>query len=383
MEALLAAAREATGIDIVDEAAIEPLTIFRDSANRDGRLSPQGAVDIEKFLHRSLVNRLRMQRDLRRHPEILEQKLLPPVIVCGVTRTGSTKTHKLLAASGNFNWLPFWMSLNPALVSGDRAESPRPRIADTEQFIAFYEQRAPEIRHIHELVVDEPEEETFSLTHSLRTPVLTGMVEAPGYIDWLMRGGVEPQFEFLATVLRYLQWQGLADPAKPWVLKSPFYSGLEGSLLNVFPGAHLVMTHRHPAVTVPSTCSLFSCFRKPYTEAGIDARAVLMGLAYPTQLHLQNRRKLPPHTFLDVHFRDIVADPAQVVQRIHRHGGLALTDTALANVMAWDRSNPQNKQGHHRYSLESYGLSGGQVEEAFKDYLQFLDETFPDHRGTT
>lgn len=382
VDEMLARARASTGIDLIDEQAVEPLTVFCASANRDGKLSQQGARDIEAFLHRSLVNRLRMQRDFLKHPEIREQRLRPPIIVCGVTRTGSTKTQKLLAATGDFNWLPFWRSLNPALISGDRGESPCARIEDAEQFAGFYTERAPEIRHIHELIAEEPEEETFSLVHSLRTPVLTGMVEAPGYIDWLMAGGAEPQFDFLADVLRYLQWQGFADPNKRWVLKSPFYSGLEPPLLKVFPGAHLVMTHRHPSVTVPSTCSLFSCFRKPYTEVEIDAQAVLMGLAYPTQLHLQHRQQLPPGTFLDIHFRDIVADPAAVVRRIYEHSAVECSDKALANVVDWDRRNPQNKHGQHRYSLESYGLNSAQVDAAFADYLQFLDETFPGQRDT-
>lgn len=379
VDAMLAEARTATGIDRVDETAAEPLRIFCESVNHDGRLTVRGAIDLDRFLHRVLVNRLRMQRDFERHPEIREQPLEPPIIICGVNRTGSTKTHRMLSASGDFNWLPLWQGLNPALVGGDRHESPEPRVRDAERFAAWYAERAPEMPSIHELDAHEPEEETFVLVNSLCSPVLTGMVEAPAYIAWLMAGGAAPQFTFLADVLRYLQWQGLADPGKRWLLKSPFYSGLESQLLQVFPGARLIMTHRHPSVTVPSTCSLFACFRKPYTDASIDARAVLMGLAIPTQLHLQFRQTLPEDAFLDLHFRDIVADPEPLVRAVYAHCGQALTRLSLERVLQWDRDHPQNRHGRHRYSLQSFGLAEADIDTAFADYLHFLARRFPQH----
>lgn len=373
VESLLANARAAIGTDIVDEAAVEPLTVFVNSVNRDGKLSARGALDLEAWIHRSLLNRLRMLRDFQRYPEIREEQVKPPIIVCGVTRTGSTKTHKLLAATGDFNWLSLWRSLNPALVSGDRGESTQARIEDTERFVEWYEDRSPEMKFIHKLDAREPEEETFVLAHSLRSPVLSGMVEAPGYIEWLMGGGVVPQFSFLLDVLRYLQWQGLADPGKRWVLKSPFYSGLEPLIQETFPGAHLVMTHRHPFDTIPSTCGLFGSYRKPYTEATIDASAVMVGLAQQTQAHLRNRAAMPSGTFLDIRYDELVKNPESVVRRVYAHAGAPLSDAALARVKEWDLKNPPHKHGHHSYSLESYGLSANAVEKEFADYIRFYE----------
>ena len=140
------------------------------------------------------------------------------------------------------------------------------------------------------------------------------------------------------------------------------------------------MTHRHPTVTVPSTCSLFSCFRKPYTEVAIDAAAVLAGMAYPTGLHLRHRAAMPADSFLDLHFRDIVGEPERVVRSVYAHCGEPLSDDALARTLDWDRCNPQNRHGAHRYSAESFGLSADQINAAFADYIAFLDRRFPEHR---
>ena len=182
-EELLERARKDTGIDLIDSEAIEPLSIYVESVNKEGRVNEQGAVNLENFIHRSLCNRLRMQRDYAIHPEINNEVIKAPVFVCGSTRTGSTKTQKLLAATSDFNYLNFWQSLNPSLVTGDRNESPDERIKDADNTVAWFDEVSPNMKLTHALHTFEPEEESFTLAHSLRTPVVTGMADVPSYIQ--------------------------------------------------------------------------------------------------------------------------------------------------------------------------------------------------------
>jgi hypothetical protein len=125
-EQMLAAARKTTGIDIVDSAALPRLKVLLDSLNTESKLHAAGAQGMQSKLLRILCNRLRMQRDFAQHPEIAQQKVTRPIFVLGMGRTGSTKTQKLLAASGDFNWLTYWRALNPSLRTGSRSESPQP-----------------------------------------------------------------------------------------------------------------------------------------------------------------------------------------------------------------------------------------------------------------
>src|SRR5690606_37899158 len=119
------------------------------SIRRDARLSSQGAAFLQSEILRLLSNRLRMLRDLRAHPEILEQPIEGPLFIMGLARTGSTKLQKLLASTGEFNWLPFWQGFSPALLSGDRAELPQPRIDEAERFTRWYNEVAPDMRYMH------------------------------------------------------------------------------------------------------------------------------------------------------------------------------------------------------------------------------------------
>ncbi|MEJ2459066.1 MAG: hypothetical protein P8Y58_13385, partial [Novosphingobium sp.] len=119
VDQLLAKARDITGIDIIDDDAVEPLTAMVKSLNEESKLHAAGARAMQHRLLRLLCNRLRMQRDFKAHPEIGQQVIQAPIVICGMGRTGSTKLQKLLANSGDVNWLPYWQVHNPSLISGD------------------------------------------------------------------------------------------------------------------------------------------------------------------------------------------------------------------------------------------------------------------------
>ncbi|MET0985967.1 MAG: sulfotransferase [Steroidobacteraceae bacterium] len=371
-EALLAEARSRTGIDIVDHDALLPLSMLVRSLNSESQLHPAGAVGMQARLVRILSNRLRMQRDFAAHPEIASEKIQEPVFICGMARTGSTKTQKLLAASGDFNWLPYWKVMNPSLFTGDRSESPQPRIDDIEAFARWFDAASPETAAGHAFETHEPEEESFIFEHSLRSATFLGWAPLNGYLEWLFTQDLTAQFIYLRDTLKYLQWQGLATGAKRWVLKCPLYSGLEPLLLKVFPDAHLVMTHRHPLVTMPSALRLLECFHAPYTATRPDPEYFINGQVGAINAHLQIREALPKGTFLDVAFHELVDDVGAVAQRIYDFSGLTLSPDSRQRLVKWNDDNPQHKRGKHSYSLATYGLTEQKIAELFAGYIAFL-----------
>lgn len=373
---LLAAARRESGIDQPDNAAPEPLTRLVESFNQDGMLHQAGAEAMRSRLVRILANRLRMQRDIAEHPEILQEKITAPVFICGMARTGSTKTQKLLAASGDFNWLPYWQVLNPALRGGVRGESPQARIDDTEAFVRYFDSMSPDTRAGHAYATHEPEEESFILEHSLRSPTFMGWAPLPSYLTWLMSQEMTAQFLQLRDTLKYLQWQGLASGARRWVLKSPLYSALEPLLLSVFPDAVLVMTHRHPRDTMPSGLRLLECFYRPFSDARPDPTFFVAGQAGAIAGHLQFRARAPSNRFLDINFRALTQDMPGTMASIYTYVGMPLSDAAMARMAAWNSGNPQFMHGRHEYSLQRFGLTAESIDQDFSAYGEFLQRRF-------
>jgi hypothetical protein len=370
---MLHAARQQTAIDIDDSAILPALTQLVESYNVDGQPHEEGAVMLQQRLMRVLKNRLRMARDFQAHPEIDRQHIDRPIFICGMARTGSTKTQKLLAASGEFNYLTYWKAFNPSLISGDRSESPQQRIDDADAFTRWFDRMSPETKCGHSFETHEPEEESNVLEHSLITPVWFGWAPLDSYLAWLPAVGMQAQFDMLLKTLKYLQWQGLADPAKRWVLKSPLYSGLEHFLLDTFPDACLLMTHRSPLDTVGSGLRLLECFYKPFTDRQPDPVAYVEGLKETTEAHLNWRASQPPTRFLDMPFSQLLRSPEQTLRAIYEYAEEPLSDASLQRMMDWEKNSPQNKYGKHLYSLEQFGLTDGGIASAFVDYIALID----------
>jgi len=373
VEALMARSRELAGIDILDQDAVEPLTVLLASLHEDANLHEVGVAGWQTMLLRILSNRLRMQRDFAAHPEIARQPIEAPIFCIGMPRTGSTKTQKLLANSGDFNWLPLWKAYNPSSRTGVPGESPQPRIEDTDAFVNWMNTHSPEVRSGHQFSTHEPEEESCILEHSLRTPCFVGWGLVTGYLNWLSAEGMTAQFEYLRDTLKYLQWQGLADPTKRWLLKSPLYYGMEPALLEVFPDACLVMSHRHPKSSVPSSVKLLEKFFRPYSNSKPDAGRALMGSASSIRRHFRNRQRMGLD-ILDIPYSELVSDPEGVIERIYRFAGIPLSDTARKRMMDWNAGNPKNKHGKHVYTLQEYGYTEEQIADAFADYIDFLEQ---------
>tara|TARA_B110000014_G_scaffold243959_1_gene214749 strand:+ start:168 stop:1340 length:1173 start_codon:yes stop_codon:yes gene_type:complete len=377
-EDLMSRARELTGIDLIDEEAVEPITRLVNSINEEADLHEIGCAAKQKKLLRILSNRLRMQRDIANHPEILDQKINAPIFIHGMPRTGSTKSQKILSKSGDFNWLVLWMTLNPSLITGSRDESTKQRIDEGLEFEYFFEQNSPENKVGHQFLAMEPEEDSFILEHSLVTNIFPAFAKMDAYVEWAMSKDIRIQFAHLRDTLKYLQWQGLADESKRWILKCPMYYGLEHELLDIFPDAYLVMTHRDPKITLASSMKLLTYFYKPFSNRDIQDQVpmYLHGQAESMERHLAIRKEIPELKIIDIDYREMADSAETAIEKIYNFCGMDLQESSKNKMLAWDSSNPRHKKGKHEYSLETYGLTAEIMDEVYSEYLNHFKEKF-------
>ncbi len=374
---MMARAREMTGIDIVDEAAVEPLNILVDSYNTDARLHKEGVAGIEKKLLRLLGNRLRMQQDFVRHPEIAEIQIKRLAFVYGLPRSGTTKIQKVLAASGDFNYLPFWQAHNPSLITGSKTESPQPRIDEADTFIRWFDDMSPDARLGHRFGTFEPEEESILMEHSLISSVYMAFGTLTSYMQWLATQNPKATFEYLRDMLKYLQWQ--SGDNKPWVLKSPLYHGLEPFIFEVFPDACLLLTHRNPNQTLPSFFRLLDTFHAPYSHRKPEYEMLRMGFVAALEEHLKVRKNQPDINILDIHYKEVTGPGAEIVSKIYKFCGMDLSSEAQENIRAWEAANPIHKLGAFNYDQADYQLTQELINQDFAAYIEFINTSFPDH----
>jgi hypothetical protein len=373
VDQLIARSREIAGVDLVDDEIVEPLTILHRAYGEEAQLDEDGAREATRSLSRLLANRLRMKRDFQAHPEIREQPLKGPLVIMGVARSGTTKLQKVLASSGDFNWLPYWQNFNWASLTGRPHEPVEARIAEADAHCRWYDLRSPETKLGHSFETLEPEEEAVLSEGCFVTPTFLGYAEIPSYAQWLAKQPPGVWFEFLRDTLRYLQWQGLARADRPWLLKSPNYNGLELEILKAFPNARLIMAHRSPLKTLTSMCKLVQCFREAYSELKPDLGLIVEHNYLSIEAHLANRRAHPELPLLDVRFEDIVGSLPAVLERIYADAGIPLGETALARMLRWDAENSMHKQGEFKYSLAELGLNEETIRHRMSDYFELLN----------
>lgn len=374
VEQLMAKAREVAGVDLADDEIIEPLTVLHRALNEEAQLDAEGARAYEAKFVRLMANRLRMKRDFQRHPEIAEQPIKGPLVIMGVARSGTTKLQKVLAASGDFNFLTFWQNFNWASVTGRPGETLDARIAEADAFCRWFDVRSPETKLGHHFQALEPEEEGPLSEGCFVVPSFIGYSEMPSYARWLADKPRRIFFEFLRDVLKYLQWQGLASADRPWLLKSPNYNGHEPTIRAVFPNARIVVANRSPLQTLASMCKLVQCFRQAYGKPDADNALIIEGNYRGMDAHLANRRLHPEIPILDVSFEEIVGALPDTIRRIYDHAGMTLTPAARERMLTWNAENAMHKLGEFKYTLKDAGLDEAVIRERMSAYFAHLDK---------
>src|ERR1700737_5066155 len=113
-EALHAKATADTGLaDFGPDDYRERLEVYLTAMREIDGLHGPGIVNFHAQLLQWLKTRLLPNALLGRPPEIHDIELLPPVVIAGLPRTGTTHPHNLLASGSTFCTMPDWENGEP------------------------------------------------------------------------------------------------------------------------------------------------------------------------------------------------------------------------------------------------------------------------------
>jgi hypothetical protein len=367
-EDLLASARERTGLaDFGDPIYREGLDMLLDDLAR-AELHDLGRMVWRGRILAHLIQRLRVEDWLARHPAIEGLAVPAPIFVVGLPRTGTTALSHLLARDPDTRSLRVWESAQPVPPPETAHEHDDPRIAEAAQQLAAMQQLSPQLAAMHEDTPTGPTENHDLLGMSFRTLHFEGMAWIPHYIAWWLSCDMVPAYRFMKRVLQLLQSR--CGPAR-WHLKSPPDSFFLDAVLAIFPDARFVMTHRDPAAVLGSVCSLIRTMHELTGKPG-DARALggaeQEAWAEAMRRLLAVRARIGEARFADVHFHELVADPIATIARCYGQIGLPFTAEAERRMAAHAAAHPRGRLGEHRYRLEDWGLDRAGVHAAFSFY---------------
>lgn len=371
---LMADAQRVTGLhDFGDPGFVERCQWWLHCVRDEARLDAAAYERLGMLVVGWFCNRLRWIDDLRKHPEIDDERIREPVFVTGMPRTGTTKLQRVLAEDPNVQSLPFWQVLNFAPLPGQVAGEPDARIAVGAGYIDQITQHSAAFLTAHPAFVDAPEEESFVIETDFQSQANCTRLRAPSFWQRLDNHSGRESLPYLKRILQYVQWQRGAAGRRPWVLKSPLHIGNLDALFEVFPDALVVHTYRDPIVALPSSCRIVEVFRGLLTRDIDLAELGSEQLAWWSTIlkrHLVQRERVGAARIVDVHYQDTLDEVMAVVRAVYERGGRTLGKDAANRMAAWEAGNPQHPFGRHCYSLDRYGLDEAQVRDAFAAYTQ-------------
>jgi hypothetical protein len=352
----------------------EPLTVLTDSyAAAD--LNDAGVHILRSGLIHSLRMRLRAQEWIRRHPEIADERIVAPIVVVGMMRSGTTLLQRLLAADNRFHCAYGWEVVEVApRLDYDFSAPEDPRIAISEKREATSRELAPELFAIHPMYAREPEEEIVFLSDAFLSHVPESGAHVPAYRSWIDGQDFAPAYVYLHRMLQFLQWQKrqCGKTAQRWVLKSPAHLGYLDKLRAQFPDLHVVHMHRDPKETIPSGASLNATLHAMHSD-NVDPQRV--GAEWLQRMGWTNDRAMTTRSHwgddesrcTDVEFSDAVADPIGQVARVYDAVGLPLTADAESAMRRWLVERPRDP-ARPPYAATDFGLTDAQIDERFAAY---------------
>jgi hypothetical protein len=245
------------------------------------------------------------------------------------------------------------------------------RIAKTAKELKWLDILIPYFKRVHLIHECYPQECIAITSHAFMSYVFESMYHVSSYRIWHDKQDKRPVYGFHRWFLQHLQWRA---PGTHWVLKAPSHLTALEPLLEVYPDADIVVTHRDPLKVLPSCASFTRVLREPFTNSldnekiGIEVSSRWEGSAWHSLQFRQSRPNLQKR-FFDVNFTDLERDPMSVVKGIYSHFGREINGSAELAMKTFIAGNPKDKNGAHHYSLEEFGLDRETEKRRFQFYM--------------
>ena len=372
-ESLIAQAAGQTGLsDFGDDWFFANIDALIPSLNKQAKLSAEGIYGAQHMVVSGLVNRLRHVQLVKDNLEILNEQVNVTAVLTGLPRTGSTMLHRMLAAAPKLTGVRWYETQNYVPLEGEVRGNPAPRLEAAKGVLAYMLEAIPELMSIHPMDIEQPDEEVIILGQLFSSSMIESTYFVPDYAEWLSGQDPRKAYDDLIQILQSLQWQDPSRKGKSWVLKTPGHlMGLQ-TVLEVFPDAKIVMTHRNPVSTIPSYCSMEASL---YKMGSTDISNVEIGSYWMKRLKdwLDNfmavRANADSDRFIDVNYKSLLTASSQEGMRVLSAAGIPMSSEIKTGMEEWIEANRREHRAAHKYSLQDFGLDEDDIRTKYGDYI--------------
>ena len=374
---LLDAAMAATGLDDMGEPTWrEGLDRLLDDLAGPARLNDLGRTIVEAEVAGYLGNRMQILDWRHRHPEVADGVVTRPVVIVGQPRTGTTILYDLLAQDPANRAPLTWEVDHPVPPPDSATYDTDPRIDEAEAVAAMPDLIIPGFTDFHPLGARLAQECVRMTGGDFRSMIFPTQYDVPEYDRWLLHeADMAPAYRWHRIYLQHLQSRHAGER---WLLKSPAHLWCLEALLDEYPDALIVQTHRDPVRVISSISALVALLRSMASDHSTVARAasqyaedILVGL----ERSVEARRGgiVPADQVVDVQFGEFMADPFATIGEIYDALGLAFSADAESRMRAFLLEHPgDGGGGGSRYTFADTGLDADDLRERGGDYQEYF-----------
>lgn len=377
-ENLLAEASKRTGLkDYGEDNFRAPYKLLMETLDSEARFSLMGRIIARAETLQLLENRLRLVQAFKDDPSLADQPIRRPIFILGLPRTCTSIMHELMAQDPE-NRVPMsWEVKYPFPAPELASYHSDLRIAAVEKELSGVDRLMPEFKKMHRMGAELPQECVAITSQDFRSVIFDTQYRAIGYQNWLDHADMKPAYAYHRRFLQHLQSRA---PANRWVLKSPGHLWCMDAMLDEYPDADIVQTHRDPLKVLTSVTSLVTTLRT-MTSDRVDKgeiaqrQSALLSDALNRTMRVRDSGRLENKQVLDVYFHDFMRDPVAQIDAIYQYFGYQLSDVAAANMQRFLDQHPNDKHGRHSYYFADTGLDEQQERERFAAYQQRFSVT--------
>lgn len=378
-QAVIEGAREESDVPLFeDEELFRRLDDYIEAMHGDPGYNRMGQFGAFMSLKRYLIQRSRLEALYTEHPEIEEIEIERPLIIAGLPRSGTSHLLNLIGADTRLRSLRRWESQEP-IPSGAarRGEIPDDRIANGAAAIDQQNLLIPLMANMYDVPNDGIHEEVELQNLCLASLLMAAACPVTNWMEGYFAEDQRPHYAFLKRSLKALQW---LDPRERWVLKSPQHLAFVPALIETFPDATLVVTHRDPVSVFTSwiTMTLYAArlSREPVVFDDMVPHARLLQ-KYLLDGIVRDRAYLPEGRTEHVYFHEFMADDRGTLDRIYARADLPMTDKTRGEIDHYIETHPRGRHGKVIYDLENdIGIKREAMYEYFGEYM----DAFPVQR---
>ena len=316
-----------------------------------------------------LKGRLRVVDHLKNHPEIFDIEVTAPLVIAGLPRTGTTHLHSLLAADPALRSLPYWEAQEPLPPPGEEGTI-EPRRQRTGDALNISNTLMPYFQLMHEMTIDHIHEDIGLMVQDFASGLFTTLTHLPRWSDYLRDNDQTPGYQFLRMMLQVLQHQDGYD--RRWVLKSPQHLEQFIPLLNVFPDATFIVTHRDPVdVSISMATMMTYTMRMSVDKVDVPTVANYWITRIDEMLSacMRDHDRLPADRTIDVRFDEFMADDLAMAQRVWDTAEYTPSNESRKSVADYMAGHTRGRLGKVDYRAEDLGLNKDELRRRFAPYV--------------